>query len=110
MISTVALAILCAALTVILLKFISALLAYRTSGIAVDGGKLTAYSGGFIKNVTVFKAKNLIAAEIVTTPLRKRAGIETLVMHLKTNALSNEIKVHIQKDELAEKIEKLLTI
>ena len=31
-------------------------------------------------------------------------------MHLKTNALSNEIKVHMQKDKLSEEIEQLLTL
>lgn len=54
--------------------------------------------------------KNLIAAENVTTPLRKKVGITSLVMHIKTNAMSNEIKVHIQDDKLSEEIEKLLTV
>ena len=30
--------------------------------------------------------------------------------HLKTNAESNEVKVHIQKDTLAEELEKLLIV
>ena len=54
--------------------------------------------------------KNLIAAENVTTPLRQRNGITSLIMHLKTNALSNEIKVHIQNSALSEELEKLLTL
>lgn len=53
----------------------------------------------------LFMARNLIAAENVTTPLRKKAGITSLVMNLKTNALSNEIKVHIQDDKLSEEME-----
>lgn len=73
-------------------------------------GKITAYYGGFTKNVTVFKAKNLIAAENVTTPLRQKAGITSITMHLKTNALSNEVKVHIQKDNLFKEIEQMLIL
>ena len=55
-------------------------------------------------------ARNLIAAENVTTPLRHKAGITSLVMHLKTNALSNEVKVHIQNSALSEELEKLLIL
>ena len=65
---------------------------------------------GFTKNVTLFMSKNLIAAENVTTPHRQKAGITSIVMHLKTNALSNEIKIHIQKNAHSEKLEKLLIL
>lgn len=109
-ISAVAFAIFGVGLIVIILKFASAVLSYHTNGIADVNGKLTAYSGGFTKNITVFKARNLIAVENVTTPLRKKCGITSLVMHLKTNESSNEIKVHIQKDTLSDKIEKMLTV
>ena len=109
-ISAVALAIVIAALIVIALKFASAALGYHTNGLAATDGKLTAYSGGFTKTVTVFRAKNLIAVENVTTPLRKKHGIASLVMHLKTNEQSNEVKVHIQQDSLSEELEKMLTL
>ncbi len=89
-------------------KALSAALSYQNNGLAVHNGKITAYYGGFTKNVTVFMAKNLIAAENVTTPLRQKAGITSLVMHLKTNALSNEVKVHIQNNALSEEMEKQL--
>ena len=95
---------------VILVKLISAVLAYHTNGIAVDDGKITAYSGGFNKSITVFMAKHLAAVENVTTPLRKKRGIESLVMHLKTNEHSNEIKVHIQRDTLSYELENMLTL
>ena len=109
-ISAVAFVIFGAALTVVALKLVSAVLSYNNSGLAACDGKLTAYSGGFIKNITVFKKKNLIAVENVTTPLRKKHGITSLVMHLKTNELSNEVKVHIQKDSLSDELEKMLTL
>ncbi len=95
---------------VLAVKALSSALSYQNNGLAINNGKITAYYGGFTKNVTVFMSNNLIAAENVTTPLRQKAGITSLVMHLKTNALSNEIKVHIQKDELSEQLEKLLVV
>jgi len=109
-ITGVALAVVGAGAALLAVKALSAVLSYQNNGIAVSNGKITAYYGGFTKNITVFKSKNLIAAENVTTPLRKKAGIISLVMHIKTNAMSNEIKVHIQKKELAEKLEELLVL
>lgn len=93
---------------ILAIKALSAALSYQNNGLAVNNGKITTYYGGFTKNITVFMDRNLIAAENVTTPLRQKAGITSLVMHLKTNALSNEVKVHIQEDKLAEEIEQIL--
>jgi len=107
---TVVLAILGVAATVIALKFVSAALCYHNNGVAVENGKITVYGGGFTKSITVFKAKNLIAVEEETTPLRKKRGIASVVMHIKTNELSNEVKVHIQKDTLSDELEKMLTL
>jgi len=103
-------AVVAAAAVIILIKSISAAFAYNTNGIAVNDGKITAYYGGFTKNVAVFMTRNLIAAQNVTTPLRQKVGITSLVMHLKTNALSNEIKVHIQHDELSQQLENQLIL
>ena len=107
---TVALAMLSVALFVLLLKLVSAFLGHRTNGIAVRGDKLTVYSGGFNRHVTVFMAKHLVAVERVTTPLRAKRGIASVVMHLKTNEHSNEVKVHIQQDTLANELQKMLTL
>ncbi|MBE6733066.1 MAG: hypothetical protein E7561_03625 [Ruminococcaceae bacterium] len=109
-IKTVAFAVAGAGATILVVKAVSAALGYQNNGIAINNGKITAYYGGFTKNVTVFMARNLIAAENVTTPLRKKRGITSLVMHLKTNALSNEVKVHIQNGVLSEELEKLLVL
>lgn len=106
----VSLAIIGVGFFILVIKAISAILSYQTNGLAINNDKITAYYGGFTKNVTVFSSKNLIAAESITTPLRKKAGISSLVMHLKTNAISNEIKVHIQKDTLSNDVEKLLIL
>ena len=106
----VSLAMIGVGFVILIIKVISAILSYQTNGLAINNGKITAYYGGFTKNVTVFSFKNLIAVENITTPLRKKAGIASLVMHLKTNALSNEIQVHIQKDSLSDDVEKLLIL
>ena len=106
----VALAIVGISIVIFAVKALRAAFAYQINGIAINNGKITAYSGGFTKNITVFMAKNLVATEDVTTPLRKKAGITSLVMHLKTNALSNEVKVHIQEDALAETMGQMLIV
>lgn len=92
------------------IKLISSILSFQNNGLAVSNGKVTTYTGGFTKQITVFTAKNLIAVEEVTTPLRRKKGISSFVMHLKTNALTNEVKVHIQKDDLSQELEKLLIL
>ncbi len=107
---SVALAVVGIGVIIIAIKALSAALSYQNNGIAISNGKITAYYGGFTKNVTVFMARNLIAAENVTTPLRKKKGITSLVMHLKTNALSNEVKVHIQNSTLSGELERLLIL
>lgn len=109
-ISAVAFSVLGTGIVVLIVKSLSAILEFKTNGLAINNGKITVYCGGFTKIITVFMAKNLIAVENVTTPLRKKAGIASIVMHLKTNALSNEVKVHIQKDTLSEELEKLLIL
>lgn len=106
----VALSLLGVGLIVLSVKAVSTALSYQINGLAVNNEKITVYSGGFVKKVTVFKSKNLVAVENATTPLRKRAGIASLVMHLKTNALTNEVRVHIQEECLAERLENLLTL
>ncbi len=95
---------------VIGVKLLHGFLAYKINGIASSDGKITVYSGGFARRVTVFTVKDLVAVEDVTTPLRKKAGIASLVLHLRTNAASNEVKVHIQKASLTEELEKLLKV
>ena len=53
-------------------------------------------------------AKNLIAIETVATPLRQKHGIAGFVMHLKTNEQSNEVKLRIQRNTLADELEGML--
>lgn len=104
---SVALAFLGVCTFIIALKALSALLSYQNNGIGISGEKITVYSGGIIRTVTVFMAKHLISVESVTTPLREKHGIASVVMHLKTNEHSNEVKVHIQKGTLSDELEKM---
>ena len=90
---------------VLIFNWISALLSYKTEGVAISEDKITTYSGGFTKLVTVFRVKNLIAVEDVTTPLRRKAGITSLILHLRTNALTNVVNVQIQDVGLVRKLE-----
>ena len=103
-------AILGCGLLVYIVELINAYLNFKTSGIAFNNDKVTVYSGGMNKTITVFKTINLVSVEDITTPLRKRKGIITLVLHLKTNSHSNEIKVQIQKDSLTTQLENLLVL
>ncbi len=107
---TVLLSVAGAVLILLAIKLVGAILSYKNNGLTINNGKITAYSGGFTKSITVLMAKNLIAVEDVTTPLRKKAGITSLVMHIKTNAHSNEVKVHIQNDTLSNELEKMLIL
>ncbi|MBE6664953.1 MAG: hypothetical protein E7603_01855 [Ruminococcaceae bacterium] len=107
-IATVVCSVIGLGLLILIIKLLSAVLSYQINGLAINNGKITVYSGGFTKRVTVLMTKNLIAVANVTTPLRKKAGITSLVMHLKTNAQSNEVTVHIQDDTLTDKLENLL--
>ena len=97
-------------LFILALKFLSAALAYQSSGIAIQDGKITAYTGGMTKTVTVLKRENLIAVADVTTPLRQKAGISSLILHMKTNAQSNEIKIHMQEEDLSDALRQLLIL
>ncbi len=106
----VALSIIGIGVIIAVFKALSALFMYKNNGLAFNGAKITAYYGGFTRCITVFNAKNLIAAETVTTPLRQKAGITSLVMHLKTNALSNEIMVNMQSSTLTDELENLLKL
>lgn len=88
-----------ATLIIFLTKLCSAFLAYKTAGIAIDGEKITTYNGGFTKQITVMKTRDLSSVEQVATPMQKKAGITSAVLHMRTNALTNEVKVLHQTTE-----------
>ena len=107
-ISIAASAIAITAALVFLIKLGSALLAYKTAGIAILGDKITAYSGGYIKQITVIKARDVSSVERITTPLREKAGIASALIHMRTNAMSNEVRVPIQKSEAVDTLKEFM--
>jgi uncharacterized membrane protein YdbT with pleckstrin-like domain len=92
------------ALIIFLSKLGSALLAYKTAGFAIDGEKLTVYNGGYIKQITVMKRRDLSSVEAVATPMQKKAGIASATLHMRTNAMTNEVKVAVQDAETLKSI------
>ena len=83
-------------------------LSYKNSGIAIGKDKITVYSGGIFRTCTVVKVDNIIGIEDRTTPLRKKAGIYSYVIHFKTNALTNEIEARNLSKDVNEKLLNLL--
>lgn len=87
------------ALIIFLTKLGSACLAHKTAGISIEDGKITAYNGGYIKQITVMKTRDLSSVEAIATPLQKKAGISSAILHMRTNAMTNEVKVLHQTTE-----------
>lgn len=109
-VSIVLLGLLALGLVILAIGALNGYLNFRNSGVGYSDKKITAYSGGFTRVITVFQTKNLVAVQRVTTPLRQKAGIASLILHMRTNALSNEVEVLMQEDALGEKLEELLIL
>ena len=103
-ISVTASAICIVTLIIFLTKLLSAYLAYKTAGVSIDGEKITTYNGGLVKQITVMKAKNLASVECISTPMQSKVGIKSLVLHMRTNAMTNEIKIMHQTKDAADSI------
>ena len=79
-------------------------LAYKNAGLSISDDRITVYGGGEQKRVTTLLRRSLVAIEDVTTPLRARAGIYTLILHIRTNSETNEVKVEMLNREDAERL------
>lgn len=109
----------------ILLVFLSFLLVYVTVGaflavsrilcckngaLAVCGGRITVYGGGFQKSTVVLTKRSFVALEKRATPLQEKAGISSAVLHFYTNAATNEVKaLHLSEKDLSS-VEEELTV
>lgn len=89
-------------------KCISALLEKSYTGIGYDTDKIVLYRGGFHQECSIIKLKNLISIEDVTTVHRKKKGIHSYVVHYRTNAFKNEVKVHMLEENLYDELQKLI--
>ncbi len=78
-------------LLISLIIMANALFEYKNNGINISDDKLTIVTGGFIKKTTVIFAKNIVAVEDITTPLRKKCGIYSYDIHFRSNAQTNVI-------------------
>lgn len=85
-----------------------AYLAYKNAGLAISGDRITLYGGGYIRRVTTVLCKSLVAVEEVTTPMRQKQGIYTAVLHIRTNAQTNEIKVGMLSQSAIEALKAVL--
>ncbi len=104
----VRLLLLLAFLIVMAVDAIGAYLSYKNAGLAICEDRITLYGGGYHKKVTTVLRRSLIAIEDVTTPMRARAGIYTIVLHIRTNEATNEIKVEMLDKEAVETLRSLL--
>ena len=87
-----------------------AYLSYKNAGIAISEDCITVYGGGYQKRITTILRRSLIAVEDVTTPMRAKNGIYTLILHIRTNAETNEIKVGMLDLASAQKLKDLLPV
>ncbi len=86
----------------------NALLEYKNNGINISGDKLTIITGGFIKKTTVIFAKNIVAVEDITTPLRKKCGIYSYDIHFRSNAGSNVAHVNNVSESLTKTLREIV--
>ena len=89
------------------IRALGAFLAYKNAGISISEDRITVFGGGYQRCVTTLLRRSLIAVEDVTTPLRARAGIYTLILHLRTNAETNEVKAQMLSKE---EVDRLLAV
>lgn len=91
------------------LHLLGAYLSYKNAGLAVSEDRITLYGGGYIRFATTVLRRSLVAVEDVTTPMRAKAGIYTVVLHIRTNAATNEIRVGMLDRSSVEKLQSLLS-
>ncbi len=81
---------------------------FKNAGLAISEDRITVYGGAYHKKITTVLRRSLVAVEDVTTPLRARAGIYTIVLHIRTNETTNEIIVEMLDKEAVETLRALL--
>ncbi len=81
---------------------VSRILCFKNGGLAVKGGRMTVYGGGFQKSTVVLNKRSFVALERRATPLQQRAGIFSAVLHFYTNAATNEVKaLHLSEKDVS---------
>ncbi len=101
---------LCITLLVDILIIINSLLKHRTEGIGITEQSITAVHGGFSTHTNTVLKSHIIGIENVTTPMQKKRGIHTYLIHIRTNALTNVIRVQSLDSELCRELEDCMTV
>ena len=104
----VALGIVLAFIIFILIIYLNQLFAYQNNGICINNDKVTIYRGGFTKEIAVVLKNNIIGIEKITTHHRNKEGINSYIIHFKSNAMTNTIKVNNISIEVYEQLLNLM--
>lgn len=81
---------------------------YKNQGVTINNDVLTLFYGGFIRETVVINKQNVIGIDKITTHFRKKKDIYSYIVHIKTNANTNTIKVNNVDINETEHIYKLL--
>jgi uncharacterized membrane protein YdbT with pleckstrin-like domain len=67
--------------------------AYKNNSLNISDEKVTIYRGGFTREIAVVLKSNIIGIEKITTYHRNKDGIHSYLIHFKSNAQTNTIRV-----------------
>lgn len=93
----------------ILIVCLNQLFAYQNNGICINDNKVTIYRGGLNKEIAVVLKNNIIGIEKITTHHRNKEGINSYLIHFKSNAMTNTIKVNNISIDTYEELLNLMT-
>ena len=83
---------------------INSYLQIKYEGVGIESDRMTIYHGGFKRTRTTILNKHIIGLTDTTTPLRRKKGIYSYSVHIKTNAMSNEYPIEILDEAAKDKI------
>lgn len=84
-----------------LLILLNGIMAKKTNSVSVSDDKISISTGAIHKKIVVVFKKNIIAIEDVSTPLRRRKGIFSYIIHYHNNSTMNTIKVlNVSKESM----------
>lgn len=87
-----------------IILIINGILAKKTNGITVNDDKVTVYYGSFTKRILVVEKKNIIGVEDISTPLRRKKGIYSYVIHFHNNSTLNTVRVECVESKVMNQV------
>lgn len=91
-----------------LILFLSSILDKGNQDIVIEENKLTLFYGSFVRRTTVLNRKNIVAIEDVTTSSRAKKGIYSFIIHIRTNNLTNKVKINYVDESKKKDLDELL--